>query len=156
MSESPEGTLVLRAALWWMVAILSSFLLGFGAILAFCNSSVRIVDVGTVLNVGMALAAGAYVGWIRRCSSLWAFSLAGTVVTAIGCDLLSFTGRGVGASSVTTVPALLAETCAYLIVGLVGMSVLLATGAALGSFLRLGRRLCPRLRHDHRTTLLRA
>lgn len=147
----------MRFSAWWSAAILASFAVGCGTIIVFPSTTARVVDIGTALNEAMAVAVGAYFGWSRRCSFLFAVSVVGTVVTAIGCVALSvvtpfnFEGDTFSWGQTPLTPANLAGgTLEFVVEGIVDMSLLLAAGAVVGSLARLAGRGCLMARHRRR------
>jgi hypothetical protein len=106
----------------WVVLIAVTFVLGGIGCLAFPSTTADIVGVGVAANVGLALLMGTILGWRMALDHLPVAIVAGAVVTVAGTDGLD--------------PGLIPFDAVALVIAVIGMSVLLGIGAALGTVAR--------------------
>jgi hypothetical protein len=75
--------------LWWLLAVSASFLVGFLLLTLLPEASGAIWGVGIVVNVGLAVAVGAFLGWTRQWLQVVLAVPLGSIVTILGLDLLA-------------------------------------------------------------------
>ena len=77
-----------KVLLWWLLAISTSFMVGFLLLALVPAVSGATWGVGIVLNVSMAVGIGVLFGWTRQCLQILIAVVLGAVVTIFGLDLL--------------------------------------------------------------------
>lgn len=119
------------ASVWLSVAV--------GIVLIRLFPSVITVPAGVCLNVGMAVAMGVALGWVRRWCDVLIAVAAGASASVLGIDALIVLGaRDEG----WTAAVLGAFDAIALPIAAIGLSVLLAVGATIGSTARWSSERC--------------
>jgi hypothetical protein len=111
----------------WLAGISMSFLIGLAMLRGLPGWSTQIFDIGTLVNVSMALVLGGLLTYRdRHWLTVPAGIVVGTVATVAWLNILGFSvGSDVGVS-----------VAIELVFGYIGMSILVGSGALLGCGLR--------------------
>ena len=111
----------------WLAGISMSFLIGLATLEGLPSWSTQIFDIGTLVNVSMALVLGGLLTYRdRHWLTVPAGIVVGTVATVVWLSVLGFSvGSDFGFS-----------VAVELVFGYVGMSVLVGSGALVGCGLR--------------------
>lgn len=125
----------------WLLLIAASFVAGCLTIVLMPSHQSRVVNIGVCINVAMAIGIGAVLAWNEIHRRLFCAAGLGAVATVVGWDLLSYTQVGVQGQG-WGLGAIPLDVFA-LPIAIIGMTILLGAGAAIGRTGRLLVSRCP-------------
>ena len=124
----------------WLLLIASTFTAGCLLIALLPHYQSTVVAIGVYGNLGMAVGVGGVLTWKGLPERLCCATGLGAVATVIGWDFLEFTlseTRGVGGFGAIPLDVI------ALPIAILGMTILLGVGAAIGGIARILAARCP-------------
>jgi hypothetical protein len=124
----------------WLLLIASTFMAGCLFIVLLPHYQPTVVTIGVYGNVAMALGISVVLTWKGLPQRLFCATGLGAVVTVIGWDFLEFTlseTRGLGGFGAIPLDVI------ALPIAILGMTILLGVGAAIGGVARILAARCP-------------
>ena len=135
-NASTKGDDRVSRVLCWLLAVSTSFLIGFLLLVLVPAVSGPTWGVGIVFNVSMAVGIGIFFGWTRQGLQILIAMVLGAVVTILGLDLLVLVPRPTENAHFGLLAYAAFDTVGILI-ALLGMAVLIGGGALAGAITHL-------------------